>query len=402
MGYDAGAELTQAIGLKPPDDPLLAVGVGSIIAEALISHRTGRATSFSLRKGNYVGLQRYHPAMTLRVVRTVVDHLAWLDLIEVEKGKSWAKGGKGKQSRFRAGDLLLDLAGDQPILKPRKGEVLVMKDSDKQLIGFRETERTRAMARDIQAQNEVLESADIRIASDDVTWVQDGFVTLPGLPKGGRIRADITIRSDQTALKRVANNGSWNEGMRYYGHFAQNLPKARRQQLTIGGMPVELLDFGASHPSILYAQAGIFLEGDPYEVDGFDRGEVKLALLILINAGNKREAVMAMAFRLADAEVDEGQVVIVRQDHRDHARRLIAAVEARHEPIKAAFCTGAGTRLQHVEAEIIGAVMKEARKLGIATVPVHDEVIVRANEADRVRDLMVEKWVSACGVFPLL
>lgn len=388
----------------PAADPLIATGIGSILADALIGHRTGQATSFSLHKAAYTGLGHYHPAMSYRVVKTAVDHLGWLDLIEIEKGKSWAKGGKGRQSRFWTSDLLLELAGDHPILRPRKDPpLLVMKNAAKDLIPYRTTEKTIAMSRDIKAQNEVLAGADIRLDADDIEWIDDGFVTLPGLPKAnGSMRADITVRTDATALKRVANNGSWNQGMRYYGHWAQSIPKTRRQQMTIGGMPVELLDFGASHPSILYARAGVLLDSDPYEVPGFDRGEVKLAMLILINSGNKHEAVSAMAFKLADTEADEGQNVEVRQDHRDHARRLLAAVETRHQSIKADFCSGAGTSLQAFEAEIIGAVMRAARKLGIVTVPVHDEVIVAANEADRVRDLMVEKWVSACGAFPLL
>jgi hypothetical protein len=190
--------------------------------------------------------------------------------------------------------------------------------------------------------------------------------------------------------------------MRWYGHFAQNLPKERRRQLTIGSMPVELIDFGASHPNLLYAQAGKVLDGDAYDVPGFERDEIKLALLILINAGSRKEAIGAIAFRLADGETPEGQTVTVRQNHRDHARRLLDAVAVRHERIAGSFCTGCGTRLQALEAEILGAVMRAARKRGIITVPVHDEIVVAAPEADVVRDLMVEKWGSACGAFPLL
>ncbi|MCK2056994.1 hypothetical protein [Methylobacterium sp. 37f] len=404
MGYGIGPALVERVGMMPCADPLIATGIGSILADALIGHRTGQATSFSLRKENYVGLSHYHPAMTYRVVKMAVDHLGWLDLIEIEKGKSWAKGGKGRQSRFWAGDLLLDLAGGHPILQPRKdAPLLVMKDGEKNLIPYRTTDRTIAMTRDIRAQNEVLASADIRLDADDVEWIGDGFVSIPNAVKHGPHQGDaITIRTDQTALRRIANNGSWNEGMRFYGHYAQSLPKTRRQQLTIGGMPVELLDFGASHPALLYGEYGLMIDGDPYDIHGIERGEAKLGLLILVNASNRHQGIEAMAGKLAEVETGRGETVVIRQDHRVRARAIFAAIERRHPTIAGSFCTGAGTKLQALESEIIAAVMRAARKQGIVTVPVHDEVVVATKEAGIMRDLMVEKWVSACGAFPHL
>ncbi|WP_455986325.1 hypothetical protein [Methylorubrum extorquens] len=396
MGYEVAGSLAERIGFGPVP------AVGSIAADALLGHCDGRATSFSLNRNAYTGLSRYHPAMTYIAVSRATRELAASGWIEIQKGKRWPEG-KGRQSRFWATRKLIDLAGDDPILRPRRGEALVMKDSDKNLIGYRDTERTIAMARDVRAGSEAIRSTEIRIEADDIEWRESGFVTVPGLTRAnGERRHDILLRPDQIELRRVANNASWREGMRHYGHWCQSLPKERRRQITIGGVPVELLDFGAAHPSLLYAKVGAILDGDPYEVSGFERGEVKLALLIAINAQTRGAAVGALAHRLAVADAEEeDRPTIVEQAHREHAARLLTAVEKRHQPIAGAFGTGVGTGLQFLESEIIGAVMKAARRQGVVTLPVHDELIAKAGrEADLVRDLMVEKWVGACGAFP--
>ncbi|MGH1572783.1 hypothetical protein ACRAWG_21570 [Methylobacterium sp. P31] len=402
MGYETAPELMRRIGLSVTGDRPFDQVVGSILADMLIGHGTGHATAFSLHKANYTALHRYHPLMTYTNVRRAMGGLDIMGLIEVEKGKSWKDGGRGKQSRCWASDLLIELAGDAPTLTPRVGPLLVLKDSEKNLIGFRDTDRTMRMERDIRDQNEAIASTVIRIEAPDIVWVDGGFVTVPGLPKkNGRIGNTITIRTDLKALRRIGNNGSWTQGMRYYNHFCQGLPKARRQQLTFGGMPVTLLDFTASHPSILYAQAGAVMDGDPYEVPGFLRDDVKLALLILVNAANRHQAIEAMAFRIAQTEAEtDSETVAIRTDHREVVRRLFSAISERHEPIKGAFCTGIGTKLQYIEAEVIGAVMRAARKAGIVTLPVHDEVICTERDAGRVTDMMIESWVSKVGSFP--
>ncbi|MGU3463573.1 hypothetical protein ACLBXO_01845 [Methylobacterium sp. C33D] len=404
MGHEVSPAVLALLGLEHNLRKPLADAMCSIVADVLIGHCEGRATSFSLNRNAYTTLRRYHPLMTYANVRQGVMHLEGAGLLEVERGKNWRDGGKGKQSRMKATDDLITRLGEQPAVNRRVGaEVLIMKDASKQIVGYAETERTIATRKDIRAQNEALASAEIRLEVEDVNWTESGPVIVPGLlDANGNQKRSMFIRPDHLELRRIANNGSWKEGMRWYGHFAQNLPKERRRQLTIGSMPVELIDFGASHPNLLYAQAGKVLDGDAYDVPGFERDEIKLALLILINAGSRQQAVGAMAFRLANSEIFEGQAITVRPDHRDNARRLLDAVAVRHEAIAGSFCAGCGTRLQALEAVILGAVMRAARKRGIITVPVHDEIVVAAPEADLVRDLMVEKWVSACGAFPLL
>ena len=53
--------------------------------------------------------------------------------------------------------------------------------------------------------------------------------------------------------------------------------------MTINGEPVVEVDYSALHTTILYNVAGVRLNGEPYDVNGFERDHVKLRASILRN-----------------------------------------------------------------------------------------------------------------------
>lgn len=398
MGYSVGSELMDIVGLALTDDKLVNTAAGSILADALIACREGRACSVSLNKNFYNGLTRYNDALRYRVVRPTLLRLEGLGLLEVEKGKTWAEGGKGRQTRFWAAAPLLDLARRHPLLQRRKPrEVIVLKDGDKNLIEYRDTEQTDRWRRETLAQTEAIQSVDVRVSAPDVVWVDADFVIIPDAVKhGDRKGAPVVIRSDASDLYRSFNNSSFRHGGRSYGHWVQRLNKERRAQVTIDGRPVDLLDYGASHIGILYAAAGVPLDGDPYDIPGFERGDVKLGLLIAINAETDVAARKALAAKFTDEAHP-------RKDHLAKAASIIEAIKDRHYPIAGSFCSGAGIGLQFEEAQVLGDVMKLARKEGIVCLPVHDEIVVAAGrDASIVQDLMVQSWATRFGTFPVV
>lgn len=402
LDYQLSQELRERLGIRSSRDNHVDIVTGSMLAQALIGYREGRACSVSLNRNFYTDLGRYHPALRYLAVRAALTLLEGSDLLEIEKGLTWPKG-RGRQTRFRANPSLVDLAGAAPLLHRQKlHEPIVLKDSDKNLMAYRNTEQTDRWRRQVREHNEVIGSADIRIAAPDIDWNEDGYVTVPDamkLSSGGR--GPMTFRVDADVLKRSFNNGSWREGGRLYGHWAQNLPKERRRQITIDAAPVELLDYGASHISILYAQAGIPLDGDPYDITGFKRDEIKLGLLIAINASTEKGAVRALGKKLAEAETPPS--VYAERRHLARARQVLEAITTRHAAIEEWFWTGAGLRLQFEEAEVIAGVMKATRRKGIVCLPVHDEIIVsRGRSASLVQDFMIEEWSNRFGTFPVV
>jgi hypothetical protein len=66
--------------------------------------------------------------------------------------------------------------------------------------------------------------------------------------------------------------------------------------MTINGEPCAELDFSAMHPTLAYNIAGVQMDGDPYDLgDAFERRQVKLGLLIVMNARDPASAARALA-----------------------------------------------------------------------------------------------------------
>lgn len=402
MGYDLDPDLAARVGLPPHPRSLVDRAMGSMVADAMLSQRDGCAVSVSLNKNRYRGLARYHPAMRYSVVRKALARLEACGLLLVEKGLRWPAG-RGRQTLFVASPLLVSLAGNEPpLLRTAPTEVVILKDEAKHLIPYVDTEQTQAMRWQLYAQNEAVAGTDIRLVAPDVTWKQDGFISIPdAVRRADGILAPRTLRSDARYLSRIFNNGSLEQGGRWYGHWSQGLSKKRRGQITIGGDPVELLDYGASHLGILYAWAGVPLDGDPYDVPGIERSEAKLGLLIAINAASPRRAMMALAgqFALKDGLPTDS---FPPGPYRTRAGHVLRAIKARHPAIADSFCSGAGVHLQFHEAEVLTCVMGLARQRGIVCLPVHDELIVPRQHACIVEDMMMQSWADRFGTFAVI
>lgn len=84
---------------------------------------------------------------------------------------------------------------------------------------------------------------------------------------------------------RVFNNGSFEEGGRFYGGWWQQIPSRLRQHITLNGTPTVEMDYLALHPRLIYAERNVQYEGDPYDVglNGKCRPLVKVTFQKLIN-----------------------------------------------------------------------------------------------------------------------
>ena len=155
--------------------------------------------------------------------------------------------------------------------------------------------------------------------------------------------------------------------------------------MTINGQPVREPDFSAMHPMMLYSEIGMKFDGnDPYDVsDEFDRDEVKIGMVISINAKDNDTAVKALARE--------------RKIPRDRSQRIIDAIRARHAPIESSFCSDAGIRLMNLDSKIAMAVTTGLMADGIPSIPIHDSIVVQAKYAGQTRDKMDQAWKRYCG-----
>ncbi len=269
----------------------------------------------------------------------------------------------GWQSKFRAAPTLAEALGKTPppVAKPKRRALIRLRDKNKQLIDFRDTERTTRMAHNVAEINEAISPLVIGLPEtgerfDDLLTIGDSCVNLGNI-----------------SLYRVFNE-DWQHGGRLYGHYVQSLPKEIRRQLTINGEPVAEPDYPAHHLRILCALEGLPLARNPYDLAGWEREIVKRAMLILINADTMRSAIGALIHRYGISGAE--------------AAHLIREVKRKHAPIARYFHSGAGGWLQRRDSDIAERVLHDLRRQGVVAMPIHDSFVVQERDEDRTRETM--------------
>jgi len=342
-----------------------------VLAEAILAAEQGKAVSYSRNRNFYANSSRYHG--TSYSYANVLSSVAALDAAGLIIDARARPGNLGRQSIFVASDELTDvwddLVGHQLAYDPR--EIIRLKDADGELVDYRDTRETRRMRRDLAQDNEHL--AALRI-------------DVPGTERRGHHMVFnnncFVMPTPGNGLYRVFSRGSFALHGRAYGWW-QNIPEAARATLTINGEPVVEADYKSLHPTILYNEAGIRFSGDPYDVDGFERSDIKLGFVIAINAKNMPAAIAALADHLGT--------------DRRHASNVIAAIKRRHKPIEKQFCSDAGVRLMRTDSELILTAMRAMNDNGEPALPVHDSLIVPARCEAQTTAKMVEVFEKIVG-----
>jgi hypothetical protein len=360
-------EIIRSLPVPTSDDKDERAALNSILTEAVLAADADQWVSYSRSNDFYSGRRRYHgTAYSRRTVIPNIDQLASAGLIDHDRAPP---GRRGWQSRFRASPRLLDLWHDVRAEFDRP-EVIYLKNDDKDLIDYRDTDRTRRMRREVHELNEYLRAIRFDINAPDARRTThhvelDGAFYLETPPE----------------IYRVFNRGSWSMGGRAYGWW-QGLKKERRAAALINGEPVLEPDFDAMHAAILYARLGQSLNFDPYETGDYPRKEGKLAFVIAINARSHAGAVSAIASKL-DCE-------------KEYAAGLYGAVRRRNHDLDdaGAFGSDKGAGLMWEDSEVTLGALNGSARAGIAALPVHDSMLTGARHADQMAGLMRESFES--------
>lgn len=200
---------------------------------------------------------------------------------------------------------------------------------------------------------------------------------------------------------RVFNNGTIEQGGRFYGVWWQSVPKEYRKFITINGEPTVEIDFKSIHPSMLFAAKGIKLDRDPYAVDlskyGLDKDDweanksewrkfCKRALNIAINATGKSRVPL-------DYEDSRYSKLLTWEKLKN------AVIDANPE-IREHMNSGEGIKLQALDSKIAEKVMMSFAQDRIACLCIHDSFIVEAKYQDRLKDIMIRSYVEVVGMEP--
>ena len=325
-------ELAKALKLPTMKTKTLTEVLHGVAADIVMSSRMypGRSISYSRTDAFYKKRRQYLPkGVNLANVTAAIDVLDKLGYI-VEHNKR-PPGPRGRQSTFKPHPSLAMLVLPA-VLAPHRPEI-IMKDKDGDVIPYQESGRVHDIRAVVRKVNEVLENTDIVLDAEGV--VADG----PWLRKG-----DYVMYPALKSLYRVFNGG-WKCGGRYYGGWWQGVKSEDRRFFLIDGEKTEEIDYSQIHPRIIYAEAGIPLIGDAYDIPGFERGLCKAAFNILVNAPCYPSALCALAQDM------NGDL--------NGAERLIEAIKVRHADVAKYFHSSAGVRLQGLDSRMAEIVMTE-------------------------------------------
>jgi hypothetical protein len=108
----------------------------------------------------------------------------------------------------------------------------------------------------------------------------------------------------------------------------------------------------------------------PFEIDGFERSEVKRAFYTMVNAPSWDSARRAI------------------WQHSKRWNELMLAIARKHSPVKEALCSGVGAKLMFMDATIMCRNLADLNREGIVALPIHDSVIVQAKYESRALEIM--------------
>ena len=388
-------EWAALLGLPPSPSSAHAEMRSALLINLWLAGPGGRV--FYARGNNvYARHARWAPRWyTRRNMVAVVDELVDCQLVVERRTKPSATPAKRstlnatpllwqRLPALRVSDLCWDLR--DPIL---------LRDHHKEFAPYHDTAKTRAMRRDVKAQNELCAALDIRL--NDEAWLRDdrGFYR----HHDGRI-----LNPRRQVLYRVFN-ASWRRGGRFYGGWWQQLSSRARTRLTIDGAEVVEHDINACHLRMAAALAGVELprNRDPYLLAA-DRARlqvppalcrklVKTTIMILINATGRASAVAAVRREAWQQGVTPAGPA---------AHQLVGAVNDAFPGLDRVWHRGIGLTLQWQDSEVAAAVQRQLRRSSIVALSVHDSFLTARQNGGALKELLEVEFQRCLRALPAL
>ena len=254
------------------------------------------------------------------------------------------------------------------------------KEDSKRHLTIPDTDEAQQLASGVDQINEMLgfHWADIELPDAELKQIDVSGLNLPE-----------ALYQERT-VRRIFNNGSFEEGGRFYGGWWERIPSRYRPHITIDGMPTVEMDYSAIQPRLLLAERGVELDGDPYDIGIDDRFRplVKETFNRLLN-GKRRPFPYS----------NPGQgIVFDEADMGMSWDELLGAIERRFQPVADLFGSGIGLQLQRTDSDIAQAVMLDANLSKVVMLPIHDSFIVSLRDYGLLHIAMHEAMKKNSGI----
>ncbi|RTE93070.1 hypothetical protein [Bradyrhizobium sp. LVM 105] len=257
-------------------------------------------------------------------------------------------------------------------------EVLILKtgkdaNDQSEPINYKDSRRMNLMRDQIRRLNTRLGDANIEI-TEAGTALQLG--TDGGL-----------IVLHRRALRRIFNNGSWQDGGRLAGGFWMSMPRAERfERIRLDGEQIADVDYRQLFPRLAYVRSQAKQpEDDIYDVAGDKTG--RDGWKVLLNAMLFADDRLGNWPKGAREHFPEGTKL----------RDAIEMLERKHAPIAHLFGKGLGYQLMKAESDILIRVVSHLFEQRITALPLHDAVLVARSHAETARKAMQDEFTHRTG-----
>lgn len=375
---------TRTRARKPLDQQAFERQIEAIVSDLVHREVTapggGLAISFSKRVLG--SSDRYRPKVLSKTLPDVIRIMEKPEMafVELEIGYSNAFDHTlNRQTAIRAGKRLRTRIAEHELTTADFGldkteEIIVLKSSKEDHFDkgawsqYLDTAQTRALRDDLGRINEWLQEADI------------DFLPLDGMEK--------TVDATNRRLRRYFNNGSFEQGGRFFGGFWQNLSKRqRRDGILIDGMYVVTLDYGQMAPRMVYGLAGVQPHfDDAYKAPGLEN--CREGVKKLFNA-------MLHSEKPLERYPQETRTLFPR---RYGVTEVMTMIQEFHSPIGDYFYRGHGMHLQYQESQVLSALLMKLMNEDIVALPIHDAVIVPAAYEEDAKEVMLQVFKEVTGV----
>jgi hypothetical protein len=361
MSSDVIVEFSKQIGIEPGRAGINIKNLGVIFANLV----EGKVRSISRNKTFWSSIPpEYNPMGASYKIVDIVDWMEDQGYLEQHKGFMDRKTGKGFNTRIVGTAKFLKAFGNTQVFKHPDAPLLVLKDSEKNLVSYKDTGNTRRMEAILRRYNRLLDATVVEL---------DGNILGP----------------TDKHVHRVFNQGKWCLGGRFYGAAWHTCKKESRHDIRINGESTVEPDYSALHAVLMYASKGIPMPlGDLYDLPGIpDRKYGKVAMLIMINASDRQKATGAYN---TEFKGDPGK---------PKAAEVFDKILEKHTSmeIQKMFFSGTGLKLQYQDSKLAEAVIDTLTKEGIPCLSVHDSFVVQEKHQRRLKELMLEVFRDQWG-----
>lgn len=239
------------------------------------------------------------------------------------------------------------------VVNTSKGKVIV-KDKNSEQIAL-DTEELEKLSSNLAAINHHLQQSNLSLAG----------VPLP------------------IGLNRIFSNASLKLHGRFYDAY-MNIPSANRKHLTIDGEQTIVIDFKSMAARMLYAHKGEVLAEDPYDIEDYERAEVKAIFNRMLNVTGPEMVIKSLVKSFDPNKVKE---------HEEEIKKLMQQIIEQNKPIAEFFFPkGKDSNLiaMYLESRLVESILLESISEGLTLFPIHDAFVVKRSDQERAITLIHE------------